>query len=113
MRTKLMYIGGEERHKFYATYSRRGTKTRYGHVVNTVLLIDILDANKHKLCDHLWFNETNGFKKLELKEGDNISFCGRIKQYVKGYLGRRDDVYAPISIDYQITYPTQIKHIDN
>jgi hypothetical protein len=45
----------------------------------------------------------------DLKEGDLIQFDGRSKAYLKGYKGRRIDVYKPVEWDYKLSYPTKIK----
>lgn len=108
MRRALKMIGSEERHTFYATFARFGTKNGYKGPLKTVLLVDIKDENSKIVTTHLWFNFTKGFKDQNLQPGDKIKFCGRVKPYVKGYLGRRTDVFAPIELDYLIEYPTKI-----
>ena len=109
MRTALKMIGGEQRYSFYGTFARYGVKNGYKGPQKTVLLVDIKNENKEIVTTHLWFNLTKGFKKLEMQQGDVVTFKGRIKPYIKGYRGRREDVFAPIEMDYQIQYPTQIK----
>lgn len=109
MRMALKIMGSEERHTFYGTFARYGVKSGYRSYVKTVLLVDIKNENKKVLTTHLWFNLTKGFEKLEMQPGDLIMFKGRIKPYVKGYMGRRNDIFAPIEMDYLIQYPTQIK----
>lgn len=109
MRTALKMIGSEERHVFYGTFERYGIKNGYKDPLKTVLLVDIKDKNRKIITTHLWFNLTKGFEKLEMKRGDLVTFKGRIKPYIKGYMGKRDDVFAPIEMDYLIEYPTQVK----
>lgn len=108
MRTALKMIGGKERHTFYGTFARYGIKSRYKGTIRTVLLVNVEDENHKKVTNHLWFNLTKGFKKLDMSPGDKVKFDGRVKQYVKGYLGNRLDVYAPIEVDYLICYPTKV-----
>lgn len=109
MRTALRIIGSEKRHTFYGTFVRYGIKNGYKGTLKTVLLVDIKDENKKVVTTHLWFNLTKGFKKLELCPGDVVMFNGRVRPYVKGYKGRRCDVFAPVEMDYLIEYPTQVK----
>lgn len=109
MRTALKIIGSEERHTFYGTFARYGIKNGYKSYQKTVLLVDVKNEDKKILTTHLWFNLTKGFKKLEMHPGDIVMFKGRIKPYVKGYMGRRNDIFAPIKTDYLIQYPTQIQ----
>lgn len=112
MRQALKTIGKEERHVFYGTFERYGTKTGYKGMLKTVLLIDIKNEDKQVVTNHLWFNFTKGFEKLNLQKGDKVKFNGRVQSYVKGYFGRRMDVYAPIELDYQIKYPTKISIVE-
>lgn len=112
MRRALKMIGSEERHTFFGTFARYGTKNGYKGILKTVLLVDITNENKKIVTTHLWFNFTKGFEKLNLHPGDKIKFNGRVKPYVKGYFGRRIDVFAPIEMDYLIEYPTKISRVN-
>ena len=112
MRQALKIIGNEERHMFYGTFSRYGIKNGYRGTLKTVLLIDVKNENKQLVTNHLWFNFTKGFEKLNLQPGDKVKFFGRVKPYVKGYLGRKTDVFAPIKFDYLINYPTRISIVE-
>lgn len=111
MRKELEKIGNKERHKFYGTFVRYGIKNGYKGPLKTVLLENIEDNNQKNITSHLWFNFTKGFEKLDLKPGDKVSFYGRVEPYIKGYLGRSLEIYAPIERDYKIKYPTKIKLI--
>lgn len=119
MRDNLQKIN-EKRTKFTGVFVRYGTKPRY-HVTfcsgtqdPTILLRDIKKSGKI-ITDHLWFNLTKQFNTLgKLHEGDVIEFYARVKQYVKGYKGRRDDdefeeQEHPIELDYKLSHPTKIK----
>ena len=108
MRTALKQIGGKERYTFYGTFIRYGIKNGYKGPSKTVLLVDIKDENKKTIASHLWFNLIKGFKSLELVPRDLVMFKGKIKPYIKGYMGR-SDVFAPIEMDYHIQYPTHIQ----
>ena len=112
MRTALKKIGSNQRHTFYGTFVRYGIKNGYKVPTKTVLLVNIEDNNNKIITTHLWFNLTKGFKDLNLKPGDKVKFNGRIKPYIKGYMGNRIDVFAPIEMDYLICYPTQIEIVE-
>ena len=77
----------------------------------TVLLTDIKDMQGNTITDHLWFNLTKGFEKLNLQENEIIKFDARVKSYMKGHKGYRDDVYKPIEKDYKLSHPTRIAKI--
>ena len=75
-----------------------------------------LYGNNDIITDHLWFSLGKQFQKLNLKEGDIISFDARVAKYVKGYKG--DERYffeetgrlpPPISTDYKLERPTKMK----
>ena len=104
----------EERKKFIGLFERYGTKSGWhGFPIKTILLKDISD-DKCIVADHIWFTMTKGFEALgELKQGDKIEFCARVKEYYKGYAGYREDVQIekPIELDYKLSHPTKIKKI--
>ncbi len=78
----------------------------------TVLLKDICDAGGVIVCDHLWFNLTKAFALLNLQPGDRVQFDARVKKYVKGYFGRRDDVFdKPAEVDYKLSHPTKVTKV--
>lgn len=66
-----------------------------------------------QVADHVWFNLTMEFMQLEkeLKEGAIIEFHARVKDYLKGYKGHREDVERPLERDYKLSRPTKIKVI--
>ena len=51
------------------------------------------------------------FERIDLREGDRVEFCARVKEYEKGYAGRRDDVYKPVEIDYKLSHPTRVRKL--
>jgi hypothetical protein len=110
VRKELAKIDGE-RCSFQGVFVRYGLKSGWkGNQERTVLLRDIRGAAGYVVTDHLWFNLTKGFQGLgELAEGDVILFDARVKEYEKGYKGRREDVYAPIELDYKLSHPTRIR----
>lgn len=112
MRKELEKIDGN-RQNFKATFVHYGQKNSYMGVVGTILLKDITDITGKIVTDHLWFNAIKGFCKLDLQPGEIISFCARVKPYIKGYRGHRDwdelGDYSRIETDYKLSHPTKIK----
>ena len=95
---------------FSGIVERYGTKSSYGHPKPTLLLKDIKDGGGMIVTEHLWFNLTQGFAKLGLQPGDAVKFDARVKPYIKGYRGYRDDVYdKPIEEDYKLSHPTNLR----
>lgn len=111
MRKKLKQIGKEERHTFTGTFVKFGFKNGYMGPVETLLLVDVKDNKGNIVTDHLWFNKTKGFAKLELEEGDIVKFDARVSEYEKGYKGYNymQRILNPVSKDYRLTYPTKIE----
>lgn len=109
MREALKRIDGK-RKQFSGVFVRLGEKPGWrGRTLTTVLLKDIKDRSGRIVCDHLWFNMTKEFQSLTLKEGSLISFDARAKEYLKGYRGHREDVYAPIEKDFKLSHPTKVR----
>lgn len=111
MRDRLGAIDGE-RQTFFAEFVRLGVKNGYKGTEETVLLKKIHDSSGKFITDHLWFNLTRGFEKLNLKEGDRIQFDARVKSYTKGYKGRLAKILNPSkareSKDFKLSHPTRI-----
>ena len=101
------------RKTFTATFKRYGSKTNWnGFPEKTILLVDIKDSGGKIVTGHIWFHFTKGFEKLgELKEGTVVQFDARVKPYIKGYNGYREDVRweKPREQDYKLNNPTKIK----
>ena len=112
MRRELRRRSGE-RTAFTGEFVRYGSKPGYrGPPQKTILLRNIRDLKGQLVTEHLWFNLTKGFAALGLlAEGDRVQFDARIKPYEKGYKGRREDVYLPVSTDYKLSHPTQIQKL--
>ena len=110
-RGKLKKINGE-RATFRGTFIRVGTKPGWTRLEKTILLENVQDASGRVVTGHLWFNYTKGFMALgKLNPGDVIQFDARVKAYRKGYQGRRDDVYKPVSVDYKLSHPTKLSKV--
>lgn len=109
MRTELKKIGTDERHRFYATFEKFGWKNDYKYPKRTLLFKNVTDINGKIVTDHLWFNMIKTFEVLKLDPGDVIEFNARVKDYEKGYKGRKEGIYCPISTDYKLSYPSNAK----
>lgn len=112
MRKALENIGSNERHRFRGEFVRYGWKNGYRGEEQTILLQHIVEVKTGKeVTDHLWFNATKGFVRLDPQPGDILEFDARVACYLKGYMGYRDDVYCPISEDYKLSFPTRIENL--
>ena len=108
MRTALA-ARENERATFYGTFTRFGTKHGWqGRQETTLLFTDLRDETGTRVCDHLWLTLTRGFARLTLQTGDTVQFDARVKTYLKGYRGRRDDVWHPITVDYTLSRPSKV-----
>jgi hypothetical protein len=110
MRKKIKELN-EERRNFSGIFVRFGKKNNYmGNEETTVLLKDIKDNSGKILCDHLWFNFTKGFEKINLKENDIVRFDARVKSYIKGYKGYNleREIESPLREDFKLSHPTKI-----
>jgi hypothetical protein len=86
---------------------------RYGNSGrgSTYLLRDVADAATNKqLTDHLWIVVGKWAQGLRL--GDTIAFDARVAVYTKGYWGRRDDIYKPPALDWQLQRPTKVEIVE-
>lgn len=116
MRRQLEKMEGE-RLEFIGTFERLGQKSGWSGTTETTILlknIEVADSGQ-RVASHLWFNYTKGFAAVMLnglKPGDRLRFRARVGPYVKGYLGRRDDVYKQVEVDYHLSRPTKIELID-
>ena len=111
MRKALQKLGEHERHTFTAEFVRFGVKNGWKGDVPTVLFKDIKLGEKD-VCDHLWFTCGKQFDSLGLQAGDRVEFSARVSSYVKGYKGRRDDIWdKPIEKDWKLSFPTKIKKL--
>ena len=111
MRKKLKKIEGV-REKFIGVFSRFGTKANYhGFPEPTILLIDIRNKDGEIVTDHIWFAYGKRFEALgELKEGDIIEFHARVKEYEKGYINMRHEIFNA-ETDYKLNNPTKVQKV--
>jgi hypothetical protein len=102
-----------KRGRFTATVKRFGSKPAYrGPNLITLLLVDVRDEAGTVVTDHLWSVVRKQLKELSLQPGDKIEFTARVKSYVKGYRGRREDYDLPsVSVDYKLSHGTQFKKV--
>jgi hypothetical protein len=112
VREKLKEREGK-RGRFTGTVKLFGKKPAYkGPALDTLLLVDVRDEAGTEVTDHLWFVVRKQLKELNLQTGDKIEFTARVKPYVKGYRGRRDDYdLPPVSVDYKLSHGTQFKKV--
>ncbi len=112
MRTELGELNNERLH-FFAIFERYGTKSGWkGYPVKTILLKEVNNGVRI-VTDHIWFTMTKGFEALgELNQGDEVEFCARVREYVKGYVNYRDYIDES-EIDYKLSHPTKIMKHEN
>jgi hypothetical protein len=112
MRTELKKMQNI-RKTFIAVFKRYGAKNNWnGFSEKTILLVDVKDLSGNTITDHIWFRMTKGFEKIgELHEGTKIQFDARVKEYIKGYVGYREELQweRPIEQDYKLNNPSKIK----
>lgn len=116
MRNQLKQLQ-EQRMKFIGIFKRYGSKSNWhGFPETTLILVDIKDNNGKIVTDHIWFKQIKGFVKINpLIEGDIIEFEARVKDYVKGYCGRKAEEYGEAyqELDYKLNFPTKIRKLQN
>ena len=109
MRQGLQKLDGVRR-RFVGVFVRYGTKKGWKGVTLTTILLKDIKINGKLICDHLWFNLTKEFDNLTLKEGTTVAFDARVREYLKGYRGYRDDVYdKPVERDFKLSHPTKVQ----
>lgn len=116
IREDLGNLTNEKRRKFTGIFVRWGKKSGWRCTLDTVLLSNIIDVETNKIVsDHLWFNKTKEFERIEktLKNGDTVEFIGRVGEYEKGWKGSKawKEGYGETETDYKIERPTKIKKI--
>ncbi|KAF0194457.1 MAG: hypothetical protein FD169_1778 [Bacillota bacterium] len=104
MREELKKREGN-RGTFIGVFSRFGTDNDGYGTIQTVVFMNIRDANGELVSDHNWFRCTDSFKKMGLSRGDVVQFDARVKEYRKNYEG------DPEAIDYKLSNPTKIKKV--
>lgn len=103
----------DERIKIFGEFERFGLKSGYFKPQETVLILNLKDELGNILADHIWFNKTKGFEKLDLKKGDKIELFARVEKYKKGYQGYNieKEIFNPVRWDYKLTYPTKVSKL--
>jgi hypothetical protein len=109
MRIGLKSIQGQ-RMRFTAQVERFGTKTGFKLDLPTILLKNVIRVDTLEVVtDHLWFTKGKSWANCTI--GCTVAFDARVNTYEKGYKGYREDVYAPISLDYKLERPTKVEII--
>ena len=109
VRKLLKSMGTDKRYTFTAIVEKFSLKNGFRNLpLRTILLTDVRYEGK-LVADHVWLTCGRRIYSAILIPGDLIQFDARIKEYEKGYKGRREDVCKPISRDYCLSYPTKIK----
>ena len=109
VRKLLKSMGTDKRYTFTAIVERFSLKNGFRNLpLRTILLTNVRYEGK-LVADHVWLTCGRRIYSAVLIPGDLIQLDARIKEYEKGYKGRREDVYKPISRDYCLSYPTKIK----
>jgi hypothetical protein len=99
---------------FFGTVSRFGSKKGFKGrpAIETLCLVDVRDRSGRISCDHLWFVFTAGFKRAAPELGDRVQFDARVRPYLKGYRGGRNDPECGgVTTDYKLSNPTGIRVI--
>ena len=111
MRKELGKSEGQ-RKRFRAIFSRTGKKAGYrGHSEDTILLTRIVDQETGKVvADHVWFSYTKGFEDARLREGMEVEFEARVKEYDKGYVNNQIGIDFR-KRDYKLSHPTRIREL--
>ncbi len=90
------------RDSFTGKFERIGGK---GGKKFTILLVDIVNSDCEKLCDHAWLNLGKQFKNLGwLKKNSVVCFNARVKKYRKGSVRRN----ISVEYDYRFSHPSKI-----
>ena len=109
VRKLLKSMGTDKRYTFTAIVEKFSLKNGFRNLpLRTILLTEVRYEEK-LVTDHVWLTCGRRIYSAILMPGDLIQLDARIKEYEKGYKGRREDVYKPISRDYCLSYPTKIK----
>lgn len=64
-------------------FGRRNVNRLNKEVIWTIVLKNITDKNGKLITDHVWFNLSKEFDRLNLREGDRIEFSARVVEYYK------------------------------
>ena len=109
MRKELKKIGSDERHTFTAIVEKFSLKSGYRGLPLRTILLTSVRCEGTAVAHHVWLTCGKRFYSAIVLPGDLIQFDARIKEYEKGYKGRKIDVHKPIKKDFCLSYPTKIK----
>ena len=88
--------------------AKRGKKRlRLGNIINTVMLIDIVNADGELMSDHMWLDAGEEFRGFRI--GDKIKFTGIPSKYIKGCYLPNFKSGKELVVDYRIN---DIKNIE-
>lgn len=105
-----------KRETFYGQFERVGRKKGKSSGL-TFLLLNVRSKGGFLVADHLWFNLTEGFKKLgHVEPGELIMFTARVTDYEKGYIGRKpskvDESKLGLSSDFKLSHPAKFERFN-
>ena len=101
---------------YTATFRRYGSFQPYkGPPVRTLLLVDIRNARDQVVADHLWFKDCLAWRRCgNLEPGQLLSFTAQVKEYRKGYRGRREEEDLPEpTTDLKLAWPMDVRLVDH
>ena len=102
-----------QRSLYIGEFRRIGSKRGYKGNIVTIIWKDVRDETGQIVVDYLWSNMTKAFKQADLKPGDLVEFRATVKKYIKGYQGKRKDVFdKPIETDYHLSRPTNVRKLE-
>lgn len=111
MRKELEQRDGR-RGTFTATFQRFGSKPAYkGLPIVTLLFVDVRDGSDKIVADHLWFKTALCWERANFQPGELVQFDARVREYWKGYRGRRDDDGEGLTKDYGLSFPNNVRVI--
>lgn len=112
MREKLKEAE-DRKTRFIGRISRSGKRRDGNNIIETILMLDITNSKGQYVADHMWFEKRAGFDRVKgLEDGDVVQFYATSTIYLKGYLGRRRNVYdSNLKLDYRLTNLENIKII--
>lgn len=110
MRKELKKLDGQ-RLMFSAVVKGFGVRHFKDKEIPTILFQQVCKQPENKMVtDHLWFTQGKCWSDMTI--GQKVEFEARVKQYEKGYKGKREVVDAMIQTDYKLERPTKIKLLD-
>jgi len=110
---KALGVNEGQRGLYTGEFVRTGSKHGYKGNIVTIIWKDVKDETGQIVADHLWSNMTKAFKQADLKPSDLVEFRATVKKYIKGYQGRREEVFdKSTKADYHLSRPTNIRKLE-